>query len=146
MQSNRIRNDDYNQARDHLCGYAGELVHQHHDTILTGFCQLRFTLHQTPSWYKIESVHDCRFDYFRFYSEMLTLLEEDELKSKVDGLIAFLNGWVCEQITQFTAHIWTENSSPTFTFYLGMLPPIVLKALVSESWRSCELVSDDPDG
>ncbi|KAG8679761.1 hypothetical protein FRC11_003325, partial [Ceratobasidium sp. 423] len=52
---------------------------------------LRFILHQTPSWYRIESPNYSRFNYFRFYSEMLALLEEEEFKSEVDALITHLN-------------------------------------------------------
>ncbi|KAG8732430.1 hypothetical protein FRC11_013719 [Ceratobasidium sp. 423] len=64
---------------------------------LEGFCRsqlftnLRFTLHQAPSWYNIELPLDSRFNYFRFYSEILALLEEDEFKPEVDALIVYLN-------------------------------------------------------
>ncbi|KDN34940.1 hypothetical protein RSAG8_11991, partial [Rhizoctonia solani AG-8 WAC10335] len=52
---------------------------------------LRFTLHQVSSWYSIDSPNDSRFNYFRFYSEVLALLQEEEFKPEVDALIVHLN-------------------------------------------------------
>lgn len=55
------------------------------------FTQLRFTLHQAPTWYTIDNEVDARFDYFIFYIETIEFLEEEALATYTKELISELN-------------------------------------------------------
>jgi hypothetical protein len=58
--------------------------------------QLRFTLHQAPTWYAIDNEIDTRFDYFVFYLETIDFLEEATLAEYTKSLILELNKYVFE--------------------------------------------------